>query len=63
MPLASLWLAVLLSVVIVFVATSIIHMVSLRHKNDKGQKKRRRPATKVTRRIAIAPPGLEPGLF
>ena len=33
-PLASLWLAIVLSAVIVFVASSIIHMVLQLHRND-----------------------------
>jgi len=36
-PLAALWLPILLSAVIVFVASSIMHMVLPYHRNDYGQ--------------------------
>src|SRR6266571_8727481 len=54
--LSSLWLPILLSAVIVFVASSIIHMASPWHKNDYG-----RVPNEDQLRNAIGPMAIPPG--
>ena len=55
-PLASLWLPVLLSAVIVFVVSSIIHMVMPWHKSDYGRIPQEDKFMDALRPLAI-PPG------
>ena len=54
--LASLWLPILLSAVIVFMASSVIHMTPLWHKSDYPQMPREAEAMNALRPLAI-PPG------
>jgi hypothetical protein len=53
--LASLWLPILLSAVIVFVASSIIHMALPWHKNDYGQVPQESQVMDALRPFSIAP--------
>ena len=55
-PLVSLWLPILLSAVIVFIASSIIHMVLPWHKNDYARLPEEEKARAALRPLAI-PPG------
>jgi hypothetical protein len=55
-PLASLWLPILLSAVIVFVASSLIHMASPWHKNDYPKVPNEEGLRAALRPLAI-PPG------
>jgi hypothetical protein len=55
-PLAALWLPILLSAVIVFVASSIIHMASPWHKNDYPKVPNEEGLRAALRPLAI-PPG------
>ena len=55
-PLTSLWLPILLSAVIVFVASSIIHMMSPWHRNDYGRLPDEENVRAALRPFAI-PPG------
>ncbi len=55
-PLAALWLPILLSAVIVFVASSLIHMASPWHKNDY-----RKVPNEEGLRAALRPLGIPPG--
>jgi hypothetical protein len=54
--LVSLWLPIVLSAVIVFVASSVIHMTPLWHKNDFPKMPREAEALEALRPLAI-PPG------
>jgi hypothetical protein len=54
--LTALWLPILLSAVIVFLASSVIHMTPLWHKNDYPQMPREVEALSALRPLAI-PPG------
>jgi hypothetical protein len=54
--LVSLWLPILLSAVIVFIASSVIHMTPLWHKSDFPQMPREAEALNALRPLAI-PPG------
>jgi hypothetical protein len=54
--LVSLWLPILLSAVIVFIASSVIHMTPLWHKSDFPQMPREAEALSALRPLAI-PPG------
>ena len=54
--LVSLWLPIVLSAVIVFVASSVIHMTPLWHKNDYPKMPREAEALDALRPLAI-PPG------
>jgi hypothetical protein len=56
MPITALWLPILLSAVIVFVMSSIIHMASPWHKNDYPRMPREDEAMDALRPLAI-PPG------
>ena len=56
MSLVSLWLPILLSAVIVFIASSVIHMTPLWHKSDFPQMPREAEALGALRPLAI-PPG------
>jgi len=53
--LASLWLPILLSAVVVFIASSIIHMALAWHKSDYGQVPREAEVMDALRPFAIAP--------
>jgi hypothetical protein len=57
-PLSALWLAILLSAVIVFVASSIIHMVLPYHKSNYKSIPTEEAVTS-----AVAAAGLQPGLY
>jgi hypothetical protein len=57
-PLTALWLAILLSAVIVFVASSILHMVLPYHRSDYRQLP---DEDKLL--AALRPAGLKPGLY
>jgi hypothetical protein len=57
-PLAALWLPILLSAIIVFVASSIIHMVLKYHQSDYRQLP---DEDKLL--AALRPAGLKPGLY
>src|ERR1700740_2851670 len=57
-PLATLWLPILLSAIIVFVASSIIHMVLKYHQSDYRQLP---DEEKIL--AALRPAGLKPGLY
>lgn len=54
-PLAALWLPILLSAVIVFVASSIIHMASPWHKNDYAKLSNEDQVMGALRPLNIAP--------
>jgi len=53
---AALWLPILLSAVIVFIASSVIHMAPLWHRNDYPKMPREAEALEALRPLAI-PPG------
>jgi hypothetical protein len=57
-PLTALWLPILLSAVIVFVASSIMHMVLPYHRSDYKQL-----PEEDKLRAALRPAGLKPGLY
>jgi hypothetical protein len=54
-PLSSLWLAVLISAVVVFLASSVIHMVLPFHKHDWKKVPDEDAAQDAIRRLGIAP--------
>ncbi|MDQ5871699.1 MAG: hypothetical protein M3547_05780 [Acidobacteriota bacterium] len=54
-PLTSLWLPILLSAVIVFVASSIIHMVLRYHRNDFRKLPAEDEAMEALRKTGVAP--------
>ena len=57
-PLAALWLPILLSAVIVFVASSIMHMLLPYHRNDYGQLPEEDKTLSALRSLS-----LKPGLY
>ncbi len=54
-PIASLWLPILVSAVLVFVASSIIHMLLPYHRSDYGQLRGEDDVMDALRRFNIAP--------
>jgi hypothetical protein len=54
-PVLSLWAPILLSAVIVFVASSIIHMVLTYHRNDFRQLAKEEEVLEAIRRAGVAP--------
>ena len=54
-PIASLWLPILVSAVLVFVASSIIHMLLPYHRSDYGQLRAEDDVMEALRRFSIAP--------
>ena len=54
-PITSLWLPILLSAVIVFVASSLIHMVLRYHRNDFGKLPAEDETMEALRKAGVAP--------
>ena len=54
-PLSSLWLPILLSAVLVFIASSVIHMVLGYHKNDVKKVPDEDAVQDAFRRLGITP--------
>ena len=55
-PLTELWLPILLSAVVVFLASNVMHMVLPHHRNDYGQLPKEDQVMEALRKFAI-PPG------